>query len=38
VLPRETQQLVGLALALPCIVDYRDQGTGAATTLEEALR
>jgi 2,3,4,5-tetrahydropyridine-2-carboxylate N-succinyltransferase len=28
----------GLSLAAPCIVKYRDGGTDAATTLEEALR
>jgi 2,3,4,5-tetrahydropyridine-2-carboxylate N-succinyltransferase len=28
----------GLCLAAPCIVKYRDGGTDAATTLEEALR
>ena len=28
----------GLSLAAPCIVKYRDDGTDAATTLEEALR
>ncbi len=31
-------QARGLSLAAPCIVKYRDQGTDAATTLEEALR
>jgi 2,3,4,5-tetrahydropyridine-2-carboxylate N-succinyltransferase len=29
---------VGLSLSAPCIVKYRDGGTDAATTLEEALR
>ncbi|WP_153393927.1 2,3,4,5-tetrahydropyridine-2,6-dicarboxylate N-succinyltransferase [Ornithinicoccus halotolerans] len=29
---------MGLALYAPCIVKYRDAGTDAATTLEEALR
>jgi 2,3,4,5-tetrahydropyridine-2-carboxylate N-succinyltransferase len=28
----------GLALAAPCIVKYRDEGTDAATSLEQALR
>lgn len=28
----------GLSLAAPCIVKYRDEGTDAATTLEQALR
>jgi 2,3,4,5-tetrahydropyridine-2-carboxylate N-succinyltransferase len=28
----------GLSLAAPCIVKYRDQGTDAATSLEQALR
>jgi 2,3,4,5-tetrahydropyridine-2-carboxylate N-succinyltransferase len=28
----------GLSLSAPCIVKYRDDGTDAATTLEEALR
>ena len=31
-------QAAGLSLAAPCIVKYRDGGTDAATTLEEALR